>query len=140
MKKVFTFALVVLLGVFAFNAEASSNYRLNEAAVDEMFAQAEPVDFLAMNTMAPLAGASPSSHAMLQQQKQPAVAFVLAWFLGPLGIHRAYLGTSTGTLIGYILTLGGCGIVAFVDWVVLLIAVVEDDISKYVDNPRFFMW
>ncbi len=140
MKKVFTFALVVLLGVFAFNAEASSNYRLNEAAVDEMFAQAEPVDFLAMNTMAPLAGASTSSHAMLQQQKQPAVAFVLAWFLGPLGIHRAYLGTSTGTLIGYILTLGGCGIVAFVDWVVLLIAVVEDDISKYVDNPRFFMW
>lgn len=115
-------------------------YRLDEAAVDQMFAQAEQADFLAMNTMAPLAGAASTATHFLQAEKNPAVAFILAWFVGYLGIHRAYLGTSTGTIIAYILTLGGCGIVAFVDWVVLLIGLVNDDISKYVDNPSFFMW
>jgi hypothetical protein len=45
------------------------------------------------------------------------------------------------TWVGYILTCGGIfGIVPFVDWIVLLIGLVEDDISKYVNNPKFFMW
>jgi TM2 domain-containing membrane protein YozV len=73
--------------------------------------------------------------------KDPVVAFILSTFLGGLGIHRFYMGTATLTGVGYILTLGGCGIVAFVDWVVLLIALVQDEgIGKYTDNPKFFMW
>ena len=51
------------------------------------------------------------------------------------------MGTATLTGVGYILTLGGCGIVATVDWIVLLIALVNNEgISKYEDNPKFFMW
>ena len=44
------------------------------------------------------------------------------------------------TGVGYILTCGGCGIVATVDWIVLLIGLINNDISKYVNNPKFFMW
>ncbi len=135
MKKLLLFMLIVFAGLFAVQANAN-HYYLDHAAVDAMFAEAEQVDFMAMNTMAPLAG----SHATLSAEPDAAIAFLLAWFIGPLGIHRAYLGTSTGTIIAYILTLGGCGIVAFVDWVVLLIGLVNNDISKYVDNPSFFMW
>ena len=139
MKKIFLILVVILVGITSANAE-SSMYRLDQAAVDNMFAQAEQVDFLALNTMSPLDVNGIQGSQLYLREKTPAVAFVLAWFLGPLGIHRAYLGTTTGVIVGYILTLGGCGIIAFVDWIVLLIGVIEDDISKYIDNPKFFMW
>ena len=131
--------VVFLGGVVAVHAEAGM-YRLDQAAVDNMFAQAEPVDYLNLNTLSPLDLSGNQGTTLYLREKTPAVAFVLAWFLGPLGIHRAYLGTTTGVIIGYILTLGGCGIVAFVDWIVLLIGLIEEDISKYIDNPKFFMW
>ena len=77
----------------------------------------------------------------LVAERNATVAFVLSWFVGFLGVHRFYMGTETLTGVGYILTLGGCGIVAFVDWIVLLIALInQEGISKYEDNPKFFMW
>jgi TM2 domain-containing membrane protein YozV len=139
MKRILTFAVVAIIGLFA--AQASTNsYFLDDAAVDAMFAKAELVDLGTMEAMAPYADMGFANQTFLQQDKDPAVAFILAFFLGTFGIHRAYLGTSTGTIIGYILTLGGCGIIAFVDWVMLLIGLVNNDISQYVDNPKFFMW
>ena len=67
------------------------------------------------------------------------MALVLDFFLGGLGIHRFYLGTEVMTGIGYILTCGGIfGIVPLVDFIVLIINI--DNISKYVNNPKFFMW
>ncbi len=138
MKKI-TLTLLILMGVFAARAGTGSYY-LDHASVDQMFEQAEQVDMFSMNSMSPMAGAGTNTSMLSSNEKDPAIAFILSWFVGPLGIHRAYLGTSTGTIIGYILTLGGCGIVAFVDWVLLLIGLVNDDISKYVDNPSFFMW
>jgi TM2 domain-containing membrane protein YozV len=139
MKKIILFTIVCFLGAVSVQADASM-YRLDHASVDQMFDQAEQADFLAMNTLAPYANSSTATHSFYSADKNPAVAFILAWFVGYLGIHRAYLGTSTGTIVAYILTLGGCGIVAFVDWVVLLIGLVNDDIGKYIDNPKFFMW
>jgi len=139
MKKLFTLVLLVLFAATSVFAGAAQ-YRLDHSAVDDMFARAEVVDFLAPNAMAPFTDMSGTTHAFISQDKSPTIAFVLAWALGYLGIHRAYLGTSTGTIIAYILTLGGCGIVALVDWVVLLIGLINDDISQYVDNPKFFMW
>ncbi len=138
MKRIWTILLVAVLGVFT--VQASSNaYYLDDASVDAMFAKAELVDFNAVSTMAPLAETG-YANQMFVQEKDPLVAFLLSWFLGYLGIHRAYLGTSTGTIVGYILTLGGCGIVATIDWIMLLIGVMNNDISQYIDNPKFFMW
>jgi TM2 domain-containing membrane protein YozV len=71
--------------------------------------------------------------------KDAIVAIVLDFFLGGFGVHRFYLGTEVMTGIGYILTCGGIfGIVPLVDFVVLIID--NKDISKYVNNPKFFMW
>lgn len=139
MKKMILSSLFLLLGLFCVQASAN-NYYLDNEAVDQMFAQAEQVDLMAMHNMSPMTTASTSTTMLSANEKDPVIAFVLAWVVGYLGIHRAYLGTSTGTLVAYILTLGGCGIVAFVDWVVLLIGLLNDDISKYIDNPSFFMW
>lgn len=130
--------ILILAGLFFTQASANS-YHLDNAAVDQMFANAEVVEFNAVESFAPLATAGYEGQAFLQE-KDPVVAFLLSWFVGYLGIHRAYLGTSTGTIVGYILTLGGCGIVVTIDWIMLLVGLINDDISKYVDNPKFFMW
>ncbi len=137
MKKFVLSVAILLIGIFAVQADNTAYYP-DFNSVDQLFAQAEQVDPMAMPGFAPLAGME--TPTTILSDKDPAIAFILAWFLGPLGIHRAYLGTSTGTIVAYIITLGGCGIVAFVDWVMLLIGLVNDDISKYVDNPSFFMW
>ncbi|MHC1706274.1 MAG: TM2 domain-containing protein [Bacteroidales bacterium] len=140
MKKLF-FLLSLLLLVGVSTQANVSQYRVDDTQIETLFAQAEQVDLsqavdyqgMAMPVSAP---------AMLKKSdKNPAVAFILAFFVGGFGIHRAYLGTETMTWVGYILTCGGIfGIVPFVDWIVLLIGLVEDDISQYVDNPKFFMW
>ncbi len=138
MKKyVFSLLLVFGLGIYNTKAMISENFFIDDSALELLFDQAaESVEFKQdfFNVY------DFTIQEKLRGGDNPVIAFLLAFFIGPLGIHRAYMGTSAGVVIGYILTFGGCGIVAFVDWIVLLIGVIENDISKYVDNTRFFMW
>ncbi|MDI9867079.1 TM2 domain-containing protein [Flectobacillus sp. DC10W] len=129
-------------------ASSSSEYFVDDAAIETTLNEGVEVNYLtpvsnaevsAQNNMLAASASMPASS--VAASKDPVVAFILSTFLGGLGIHRFYMGTATLTGVGYILTLGGCGIVAFVDWVVLLIALVQDEgIGKYTDNPKFFMW
>ena len=52
--------------------------------------------------------------------KSQIIALVLAFFLGGLGIHRFYLGYTTIGLI-QLLTAGGCGIWALIDFIRILL-------------------
>lgn len=137
MKKTIFTSLAVFLCAFAINANTST-YHLDQNAVDQMFAEAKQVDIFSMNSNTLMT--SNTTTMLSAQDKDPLTAFLLAIFLGPLGIHRAYLGTSTGTIIAYIFTGGGCGIVSTIDWIVLLIGLSNKDIEQYIDNPAFFMW
>jgi TM2 domain-containing membrane protein YozV len=141
MKKLFSLSLLLIFSLIAH----ADTYKLNDAQIDQMFEQSTDITSNLMTSVADLsfgsfAKAEESSNAMFVADKQPIVAFLLAFFLGGLGIHRFYLGTKTMTGVGYILTCGGFGIVAFVDWILLLIGTINDDIDKYIDNPKFFMW
>ncbi len=134
MKKLFVliFALVtVSMGVSA------NSYSINDKAVDQMFAQAEQVSVNQIADFTTL----PSPQAQLSS-KNPWVAWALTFTasLGVCGIHRLYLGSSTGIFILYFCTGGGCGIIQTVDWVVLLIGAINDDIRKYENNQKVFMW
>lgn len=143
MKKLLfaVFAFVMLFVANANNSYASvASYSINDEAVETLFdagvqvvSMADDADFMG------IAGMN-NETAVKAGSKKPIVAFVLCWFLGYLGIHRAYMGTATGVIIGYILTLGGCGIVVTVDWIVLLLGAIDGDISKYENNKKFFMW
>jgi TM2 domain-containing membrane protein YozV len=149
MKKTVLLASMLFFAVCS-NSFASSNseYVVDDVAIEATLSNGVQVTKLEL----PSSGISESTpfdlnaiggqpKSAIVAERTPVIAFILSWFLGPLGIHRFYMGTATLTGVGYILTLGGCGIVALVDWVVLLIALVQNDgISKYEDNPKFFMW
>ncbi len=71
----------------------------------------------------------------------PWVAFALAWVLGGLGIHRVYLGGRGILILFYFITCGGIfGIIPLVDWIVLLVGAIKEDIGQYVNNDAFIMW
>ncbi len=118
-------------------ANPADQFMVDEFAVETLFETSNEVS-LSMDTAGLFAS---NSFGAITNEPDAVVAFVLAWFVGSLGVHRLYLGTNTLTFVGYILTLGGCGIAAFGDWVVLLLAVVgQRELTPYVNNPRFFMW
>ena len=146
MKRVFTVLVVLLVAMSS--SFAGNKYQIDVEKIDQLFEQSSEVsasNFMLSATtaempMAPTPTPNPGKMIGGNGDVNPVVAFVLSFFLGGIGIHRIYMGTSVGTFIGYILTLGGCGIVSFVDWIMLLIGLIDEDISDYVNNPKFFMW
>ena len=60
---------------------------------------------------------------------------LLCFFLGGLGIHSFYAGK---TVIGIIqlLTLGGCGIWALVDFILIICGDYKDGEGRYIVNKR----
>lgn len=57
------------------------------------------------------------------------VTLLLCWFLGVFGIHSFYVG-KTGIGIVQLLTLGGCGIWALVDFIMILVGSYRDENGK----------
>jgi TM2 domain-containing membrane protein YozV len=137
MKKMILLSLVLAVTVLcSYNAKATS-YVANDNQIDAMFTSApEVVNSIFTNLSTTAISSAPLAAAA---GKDAIVAIVLDIFLGEFGIHRFYLGTEVMTGIGYIITCGGIfGIVPLIDFVVLVID--NKDISKYINNPKFFMW
>lgn len=138
MKKLILVIVLFVSVLFVKQANASS-YSVNEQAIDQLFENAIETSMISIHATEPSAAASNASSTVMAKEKDAVVAIVLDFFLGGLGIHRFYLGTETLTGLGYILTCGGIfGIVPLVDFIVLIID--RNDISAYINNPKFFMW
>ena len=139
MKK--TIVLILLLiAVVSVRQVIASSYTIDVQSVDQMFDSAIETSMVSVNSsdVSTLPSGLPSL-AIASKDKDAVVAILLDFFLGGFGIHRFYLGTETLTGLGYIFTCGGIfGIVPFVDFIVLIID--HDNISPYIDNPKFFMW
>lgn len=134
MKK-FILSMIAVLAV-AFSANAG-NYTINDDAVDALIEASVEVSPLELMPEAPV----PAPASLSSGSASPAAAFILCTFLGGFGVHRHYMGTRPWMWAIYVITgFGIFGIVPFVDWVMLLIGLVDDDISKYCGNTRFIMW
>jgi TM2 domain-containing membrane protein YozV len=65
--------------------------------------------------------------------KSQLVAFVLCFFFGWIGVHRFYLGY-TGIAIIQLLTLGGCGVWALIDLIMILTGDLKPRNGDYKDK------
>ncbi|CCH57261.1 TM2 domain containing protein [Fibrisoma limi BUZ 3] len=143
MKKIFLALMLTVgsLSVYA-NSATIDEYTIDDQQVEQLMAQSTDVSYTVVETtlaQSQQMAAKMTGTARVQADKEFVPALLLNLFLGGLGIHRLYLGTETLTWVGYILTCGGIfGIVPLVDLIVLIIN--NDNISKFVDNPKFFMW
>lgn len=72
-------------------------------------------------------------------EKSYIVAFVLSWLVGFLGIDRFYLGY-TGLGVLKLITLGGCGIWALIDWILITFGALKDsdgrELQGYQENKK----
>lgn len=130
MKKFFA----VIVALFAVVAVANAaNYSVDEASIDGLFTEA------VMEAPAAPAAALPAIGGDPQITNIIALVFDMVG-LGFFGIHRLILGTQPINCLWYILTVGGIfGIIPLIDWVMILIDLINGSAS-YLDNPAFIMW
>ena len=70
-------------------------------------------------------GATQSESEFIDEPKDWIVTLLLSFFFGCLGVHRFYTG-HTGIGVAQLLTLGGCGIWAFIDFIIILVGNFKD--------------
>lgn len=143
MKKFFFVCLLAVASLSTRAAEITADaYTVNDEQIEQLMTQSQDISLAAVSTdlfAAQNSAANLTNPAKITAGKDFTTALLLNFFLGYLGIHRLYLGTQTLTWVGYILTCGGIfGIVPLVDFITLIIN--KDNMSKYEDNPKFFMW
>jgi len=135
--------LLILIMIFVPFIGFSASYELDLSNVDMLIETADEVGYSEFQNNQPsdLAAFANVGNQAQFTNKNVTTAFVLGIFLGSLGIHRLYLGTSIGVFIVYIITQAGCGVLYVVDNILLLMALLDNSaIDVYVDNPHFFMW
>ena len=140
MKKLL-FALIAFVAIST--VASAAPYKLDDAAVDnaiESAVEVSPVAFLS-EVPSQLPAGMPAS-ASLSAGKSPVGAILLTFFLGGFGVHRHYMGTRPWMWAIYTFTVGGIfGVVPFVDFIVEIVAAVEDNsVARYCGNTSFFMW
>ena len=134
MKK-FILSLIAILAVSV--AANAGNYTVNDDAIDALIEASAEVSPLDLMPEAPV----PAAASLASGNPSPIASFLLCTFLGGLGIHRHYMGTRPWMWAIYFFPVGGIfGVVPLIDWIFLLIGVVDDNISEFVGNTRFFMW
>lgn len=72
-----------------------------------------------------------SAHKGAASEKNKITAALLCWFLGIFGVHRFYVG-KVGTGIVQLFTLGGFGIWALVDFIMILLDKFEDKSGRLI--------
>jgi len=130
-KKLFFF-----LSILFVSNTLSAKYSINTQAVDKIISEAKELNLSNLQGFNQTANLNA---VVVQNKKSAFVAWVLTYTL--VGFHRLYLGTSTGTFFAYFITLGGFLVLDIIDYAVLLAAIIDKkDMTKYSNNPHFFMW
>ena len=142
MKKLL--AIAALVGGFAASCFASTAYKIDDASVDQMFAQSNDVTMIAtscddmMNSIT--TAASTDMAAVTAGGSQSKGGYLLrACFCGWIALHRSYMGAS-GLWWKYLIVncVGVGGILVGIDfwWVVFS----SSALNKYKGNQKFLVF
>lgn len=74
---------------------------------------------------------------LTQEFKDPLIVFIVSLISSALGIDRFLIG-DTGMGVGKLLTAGGCGIWAIVDWFLIMDATREKNYQKLQEAIKYF--
>ena len=131
---------IILASSIAFSSfAASTNYTIDGQAVENIIQNASENTTLGLNSV--LMNNQRLGEQDTYSSKNATTAVVLALLLGEIGVHRLYLGTTTGVFLAYACTGGGCGALWVVDSLLLVVALLEDgSVAPFIDNPNLFMW
>ncbi len=130
------------ISILIVTANSASNYKLNNTEIDALFDEATELQ-ISNFSLSNIQGINSGDIITISNEKEPLIAWLCTYTasFGICGVHRLYLGTEIITFVGYLITAGGCGIVQTVDWIVLLIELIDQNkFDQYIDNPKFFMW
>jgi len=141
MKKVlFTLFAVFAMSFCAF-ADNTDAYTVDDNAIEQLFAQSSEMNVSDIANLSLPGFGTENAPSLSTKRVSPWGAWAICWVVGVFGIHRHYMGTSGPMWLWYTITCGGIfGIVTTVDWVVLLVGAIQDNISAYCNNAQFFMW
>lgn len=134
MKRLF-FSLIAILAITV--SANAANYTVDDDAIDALIEASAEVSPLSLMPEAPM----PAAASFSSGSKSPIASFLLCTFLGGFGVHRHYMGTRPWMWAIYTFTFGGIfGVIPLIDWVMLIVGIVDDDISQYCGNTKFIMW
>ena len=131
MKKLYLLLMFIACTAFALRGEVVNTKAVYKATTCRTAVK---------QNLHPLFISFSSAGDTLLHRKHRLIAAILAFPIpfGIFGLHRVYLGTSTGVPFFYIATLGGAfGILPFVDFILILLC---KNVNTYAHNPAVFMW
>jgi hypothetical protein len=135
MKKLL---LIPAFMVCLLTSSFASNYKVDEANVDQLFASSEDVTLTAADEAYSLMNTTSSIKA--EGEKTVGGFLVRAFFCGGFALHRYYMGTDGKQLFWYyfcIPVMGGvAGCVDF--WWVVFKG--KEAMDKYTNNGKFLVW
>lgn len=136
--------LLFALGFFAVSslsfAGSGEKYRLNDAAVDQMFAQAQDVSSALANEMT-LAGMNQPSVMEASASGQSVGGFLIrCFFCGGIALHRKYMGSDWGSLWWkyFCIPIAG-GVAALGDFCWVLFSG-SSALGKFKGTDKWFVW
>lgn len=119
---------------------AVEKYKVNDAAVDQMFAQSKDVSSSIMDEMT-LMGMNSSSAVQAPAGEQSVGGFLIrAFFCGGIALHRHYMGGDWGSLWWKYFCIpiaGGAAAIGDFCWVLFS---GSDALSKYKGSDKWFVW
>lgn len=148
MKKL----LSLFVGIFLVSTMSfAGNYTLNNEKIETQIEQAQETSILELaQSVSPSISSDflQNNPTQVTEMDKGTLAFIVlsvGYFVGviPLfGIHRIVMGSSGKIALLYCVTLGGiCGVVPTIDWVVLLIRLInKEGAGSYEGNDKLFGW
>ena len=131
-------ALLSIVCLTASMSFAANNYKIDDAVIDQMFAQSEDVTLTFTDQLSALYMINSVNFAALPEGKTVGGFLLRAYFCGFLALHRSYMGTGDKSVFFYYFCLGIVPASCIDFWWVVFKG--EEALNQYADNPKWFVW